>query len=691
MNSKEHEQTLLTGPYFEIAIAGKNDPTHPGELRVSDVTSSVYSNFRVDNQWLLAQVTRKNNQSFIDINFLWTGGPFTYEENNNLANDPIVGGKNIWTWDFNELEWEANISALMDGLFAEMLFFSKPLPYIKKWQIYAHLMAKWFGYVVCDHSQATRDIQVSAITGVNSEIVRQFRIQADQAWSAYSDAVFQNSGVENALAHLESFLPENWQWSVSPPTVDEALQAIDTIKYDYIEDFVNVYGRDYSYIIIGGMRDDTLTGGFENDILVGGSGADSLKGCSGKDIFVVDDGDKVIDFNIKDDDIIDISHLLTNTSHPLNRYIHFEIQNDAITGEVHTMMKINADGEGSDFNDASILLHNVIFRDRINIGALWASGNLHAGASKPELSVSLSVIDDQASELSNDAAEIHISFSDTDLAKDLIIPLVLGGTAIIGKDYQLQVPIWNDESNSYQSILINENIIAVHLKKGEQLLPVQIVPISDHKAEPVETISVSLFQKGDAYQVVDTQGSTITISDGQDEISIKTINEYTMEGKDLAGSVLISRNGSNDTTKAVQLMIKGTAENGRDCHYIPSEISIPHNLTQYVLEIVPYQDSIEEIDEFVEIIVAPSDNYIIKGASSARVRISDYKTELSDGDIDHNEIVDLRDAIIVLQVCAGKNISGIHIDTSLQNKQIGMKEALFIINAVGSDQANSLK
>ena len=682
VNSKAHEQTLLTGPYFEIAIAANNNSSHPGELKVSDTSSSVYSNVRVDNQWVLAQITRKNNQSFIEINSLWTGGPFLYEENNELANDPIVCGKNIWTWDFNELEWKANVSALMDGLFAEMIFFDKPLSYIKKWQIYAHLMAKWFGHVVCDHSQSTRDIQVSAITGVNSEIVRQLRIQADHAWSVYSDAVFQNSGIESALAHLESFLPKNWQWSVTPPTVDEALQAIDTIKYDYAKDFVDRYGKDYSYIIIGGMRNDTLIGGFENDILVGGSGADSLKGCSGKDIFVVADGDEVIDFNIQDDDILDISHLLTNTEYPLNHYIHFELKNDPITGEVHSIMKINEDGEGNDFNDASILLHNVIFRDRIDIGALWASGNLHAGATKPELTVSLSVIDDQASELSNNNAEIHISFTDTELVKDLNIPLVLKGTAVIAQDYQLRVPVWNKESNSYQSTLISENIISVHLKKGDQILPVQIVPISDHIAEPVETISVSLLQKGDAYQVENTQALTIAISDGKDEISIQTINANTMEGKNLAGSVLISRNGSNDTTKAVQLIIRGTAQNGIDCHYIPSEISIPYNLTQYVLEIVPYQDSIEEIVEFVEIIVAPSDHYIIKGASSARVGISDYKLELADGDIDQSGIIDLRDAIIVIQICAGKNISGIQLDTSIQNKQIGMKDALLIINKI---------
>ncbi|MBF0452988.1 MAG: type I secretion C-terminal target domain-containing protein [Candidatus Magnetomorum sp.] len=679
VNSADHDQTISTGPFFEIAVAGNQDPRHPGELKVSESSSSVYSNLRVDNQWVMAMVTRKNNQAMIDINTLWTGGPFQYEEINELANDPIVGGKNIWKWNFNNLEWDGNVSAVMDGLFAEMLVFDKPFSYIQKWKIYAHLMGKWFGHVVCDHSQETRDIQISAITGKNSEVIRQLRIQADQAWMAYSDAVFQNSGIENALANLESLLPDNWQWSTTPPSVDEALQAIDTIKYDYEQDFVSRYGKDYSYIIIGGMGDDTLIGGFENDILIGGSGANSLKGCSGKDIFIVADGDKVIDFNVKDNDILDISHLLTNTDHPLNQYIHFELINDATTGEVHSIMKINEDGTGDDFDDASILLHNVILRDRIDIASLWASGNIHAGASRPELTVSLSVIDNQASEISDNYAEIHISFSDANLSQNLTIPLVLEGTATLGQDYQLRVPVWNKAINAYQSILTNQNIIAVNLKKGDQTLPIQVVPIADHNAEPVETIVLSLLQKGDSYQVANNDVSTIEISDGPDEISIQAVNAEIMEGVNIAGTVVVSRNGSIDTTKDIQLLIKGTAENGRDCHYIPSEISIPYGLTQSVIEIVPYKDSEKEEIEFVEIIVASGD-YKIKGPSSARVGIKDY--EMPDGDIDHTGQLDLKDVIIALQVCAGKNVTGIYVDTSIEKNHVGMKEVLFILDQI---------
>jgi hypothetical protein len=60
----------------------------------------------------------------------------------------------------------------MDGLFAEMLVYDRPLTYMEKWRIYAHLRGKWFGDVISDHSNATRDMQIMAISGKQSEIIR---------------------------------------------------------------------------------------------------------------------------------------------------------------------------------------------------------------------------------------------------------------------------------------------------------------------------------------------------------------------------------------------------------------------------------------------------------------------------------------------------------------------------------------
>ncbi|KPA13909.1 conserved hypothetical protein, secreted [Candidatus Magnetomorum sp. HK-1] len=76
VNSGENDHIIASGPYFEVAVTGKNNPLHPGELKVSDESTSVYSNKRIDNEWILSTVTRKEQGTFIDINAIWSGGPF---------------------------------------------------------------------------------------------------------------------------------------------------------------------------------------------------------------------------------------------------------------------------------------------------------------------------------------------------------------------------------------------------------------------------------------------------------------------------------------------------------------------------------------------------------------------------------------------------------------------------------------
>jgi hypothetical protein len=496
-----------------------------------------------------------------------------------------------------------------------------------------------------------------------------------------TDAIFSNENVLTALANLESYLPDNWQWTTIPPSVDEANQALDAIKFDYQNEFVAHYGKDKSYILIGGMGDDTLIGGYENDILIGGEGKDILKGSNGSDIFVVSNQDEIIDFNVDDKDVLDISHLLTNTDSPLKDYIHFEIINDLETGENHTQLKINADATGDSFDDAVILLRNVVLRDQVDIARLWASSSLHTGGSRPDLKLSLSVSDNTAAENPEDPAVFHISFSEQILPDDLTVPLSLEGSAILGQDYQLCLPVWNDQLNKYESTLMSHNIIPVKLKKGDQQLTVKIIPIPDKVAEPIENISLSLSKKEDYYLISNNELPAIDISDGIDEISIQAASDLAIEGKPAGGTIIISRVGSLDTKKEINLLVKGTAENGRDFYYIPSEIAINPGETSSVIDIVAYQDKEIEDVEFVEVIVSSGD-YTLKGASSARVAIRDSHLEILAGDMDNTNGINLKDAIIALQVCAGKDVSSVYVESSIGKDRIGIKEVLYILNEI---------
>ncbi|KPA11011.1 Type 1 secretion, target domain protein, partial [Candidatus Magnetomorum sp. HK-1] len=407
-----------------------------------------------------------------------------------------------------------------------------------------------------------------------------------------------------------------------------------------------------------------------------------VQGCSGRDIFVVTDGDDVIDFNVSDGDIVDISHLMSQTEKILNNYIHFELVNDPETGEVHTMLNIDSDGTGDQFTDAAILLRNVTLRDRIDIAGLWASGNIHAGASRPELNVTLTIVDNQATEIPEKNASFEISFSNATLPKDLTIPLSLNGSAKIAQDFKLQIPVWDESSNTYKTILSTSNNIPVKLKPGDEKFLVQVIPIADHIAEQLETISVALLEKKDHYQLKRSAESTIEISDGMDEISIQTVQPIAIEGKTPGGSILISRNGSLDISKDVNLLVKGTAENGRDVYYIPSEISFDPGATEAVINVVSYRDKDIEGEEFLEVIISSGD-YKVRGPSSARVSVRDNsELNTNSGDIDLSNKVDLIDAIVALQVCAGKEPASVYAEASIINGKIGIQDVVFILKQI---------
>ncbi|MBF0451226.1 MAG: hypothetical protein HQK75_11030, partial [Candidatus Magnetomorum sp.] len=85
--------------------------------------------------------------------------------------------------------------------------------------------------------------------------------------------------------------------------------------------------------------------------------------------------------------------------------------------------------------------------------------------------------------------------------------------------------------------------------------------------------------------------------------------------------------------------------------------------------------------EFVEVIVSSGD-YSLQGASSARVAIKDNSAAALSGDIDSNESLDLKDAIVALQVCAGKDVSGISVESAINNNRIEIKDVLYILNVI---------
>ncbi len=62
------------------------------------------------------------------------------------------------------------------------------------------------------------------------------------------------------------------------------------------------------------------------------------------------------------------------------------------------------------------------------------------------------------------------------------------------------------------------------------------------------------------------------------------------------------------------------------------------------------------------------------------------------GDIDGNGTVDLKDAVLSLQICAGSASTGVHSDEDINNDQkIGMEEAVYILTVYYTKDIGNLE
>ncbi len=222
--------------------------------------------------------------------------------------------------------------------------FDKKLPEARKWQIYAYLFSKWYGWRVSDFSATSRPVSLKGASGAAK------------------------------MANYEGFIYRS--------------------------------GSDHSYILLGGQGDDKLIGGYEDDILIGGPGADEFTGFDGADIFVVGDNDIIWDFNPDEGDILYLGHLTEpDPDTRPDAYLRAEIQPRTSDMDAYTILRIDSDGSGSGYSDASISLRDVVIQDT-DLNLLGVDGGLHIGGFSPSL---ISEIEKEA--LADD--HFDTSFTDT--------------------------------------------------------------------------------------------------------------------------------------------------------------------------------------------------------------------------------------------------------------------------------------
>ncbi|KPA10683.1 Type 1 secretion, target domain protein, partial [Candidatus Magnetomorum sp. HK-1] len=420
---------------------------------------------------------------------------------------------------------------------------------------------------------------------------------------------------------------------------------------------------------------DELTGGHEDDILIGNTGEDVLYGKGGKDTFVVDNGDMIVDFYEPDGDRINLVHLFKNAKGDIHHYLHIE------TDGTDSFLLIDEDGDGSGFTDAKITIRHNVYRD-LDIPRLWSDGFLVTGGIRPHLTVAINQLSDTSIEVTREAAMFEICFNESHVPKNLTVVLNEKGTATDKEDFVLETSIYNESTGTYERVEATDGIVPIQLGPDSLTQKVWVVPIADGKREADETISLIIGDKGEYYDIAHENQANITLKDGKDIVGIQSTRPMAYEAGEVNGSISVYRKGSITESLVVQLGIQGTATNGRDYLYLPTEVSIPAGKNAVTIDISPIKDFDTEQDEVVEIIVQPKESYVLDDSRSAIVNITD--SSIKSGDINGDGEITIKDLIIVLQVTTGKaQKTDFFIESEISGDgQIDIQDAIYTLRII---------
>ncbi|ETR70120.1 MAG: Hemolysin-type calcium-binding region [Candidatus Magnetoglobus multicellularis str. Araruama] len=444
---------------------------------------------------------------------------------------------------------------------------------------------------------------------------------------------------------------------------------LDIKSYSFSKDNQETPENHYQdYMLIGGYGNDTIEGAAGDDILVGGKGYDVFQGHAGKDIFVVANGDTILDYNIKEGDVIHIRDILKNNGGTLDQYIKLE------KGETYTLLGINADGQGQNYLDAVIRLENTILSNK-DIAMLWANGNIESGGLSMPIQIESTLISDTAYESLQKPAEMEISIESDMIPENIFIPFSINGDGIHGIDFKLKAQVYHVETNAYTFEDIT-HVIPIKLKPGDNQLIIQILPIADQVSENDETISLSFIELSSLYKLSNNDPLEITIKDGVDCIKIASNIDKIQEANN-AVEIVVYRTGSIDRGQRIDLIILGNAKNGDDYTYIPSSVVLREGESRHGLKIEAYQDEDVEREEMIEVLIKESDDYIIdKSASSVVISIVDKDTHFVNPLLEKREINQLGELILMLKVLSGKAVG------SELNQPVTMKNVLLLLREI---------
>jgi hypothetical protein len=609
-SAAESEQILVADLRAELAINGTHG-AYPGRLRFSrEGKGDLYSAMAVGNDWGIAGLFLDEKGGRID----WNGRLAGVEGEDIAASDVgswptsrSLGGK----MKGSAYESGYQLVKPFKGHLAEILALNCGLCLAEKWRIYGYLYSKWFDYLLVDHSATTHNTVVASATASRLSFYQQYGEEGEPIYDGLDDFIYYNGDYERPPLGLQG----------------EFAHEMAEIRQQY--------GDDFAYFLIGGSAFDRLTGGPNDDFLIGSAGGDWLTGLTGADTFVVVDGNKVVDFNPDEGDRLVFDHLLRveDPQRPLQSYLRFE--RDFYT----SYLMIDANGDGSGFNDATITLLSRDLQDG-DIPRLWSMGALGSGTVTPQLQLTFVAPRSGAVVQELDTAPLSFTLrsSGAPLPHGFSLPIDISGSATLFEDYRLEIAAWDpllvngDGSlGGYSYRAVNSHSLPLDLPPGAHEVNLLLHGVSDSLHEGDERVDITLLPLGH-YGRGDQPTLRLTISDGPAEVSLAATIPAVLEGSQQPGQFTLTRRGSLDVPLMVRIEIAGSAENGRDYSFVAQEQHFAAGSDRVNIDIYAVRDQLDEGIEYVELVLASGNGYRIAGQATARVALVDSATLDSDGD-----------------------------------------------------------
>lgn len=343
-------------------------------------------------------------------------------------------------------------------------------------------------------------------------------------------------------------------------------------------------------------------------LFLGGTAADVMLGSNAGDYFVVASGDRVqpgegpdevfleasgglvtvYGFNIEEGDILNLTGILVpEEGRLLDDYLRF-------TGNV---VEIDANGDGSGYTDASVVLENSALP--MSLADFWDAGSLETGVIVPSTTLYLTQEGTLSEE--NRTTTTLIFRRRGDAAEPLVVPLSYAGTATMGLDFE-----------SLPS--------SVTFPVDEKVVELVVVPLADDELEPTETIQVQM--GGGDWNFEGSSMVTLELLDLPSRAWLEVAERIAVKDFGSSAQLLVRRSGPMSAPLTVRLDVAGTATPFLDYVRLSPTVTFAPAQSVLTLNVEPLGFGVlTNGAETVEVSVAADEAYLLGETPSATALI----------------------------------------------------------------------